>query len=69
MTQLDYAESWLWIHFLLESSPDHAKLIQDQLARLRMTGEAEPLGSRIYESIDNADTLVLDHLAYLAEQL
>lgn len=69
MTQLDYAESWLWIHYLLEASPEHAKLIQDQLARLRMLGEAAPLSQAVDKLAENSNQKVLDHLAMLAEQL
>jgi hypothetical protein len=68
MTQLDYAESWLWVHYLLETTPDRRKVIQDQLARLRMTGEADSLSSH-FESIDpNLSSGVIDHLAQLAGQ-
>ncbi len=45
MTQTDYAESWLWVHYLLETTPERRRLLQDQLARLRMAGTAEPLSS------------------------
>ncbi len=69
MTQMDYAESWLWAHFLLESGKKHQKLVQDQLARLRMIGEAEPLSAQIDDQIENASDRLLEHLADLAEQL
>ncbi len=68
MTQLDYAESWLWIHFLLRS-PEHARLVQNQLARLRMMGTAEPLSSIVGNELDDSESLLLEHLADLADQL
>ncbi len=69
LTQMDYAESWLWMHFLLETSDEHRKLVQDQLARLRMMGEAEPLSAQIEKQMDNAEDQLLAHLAELANQL
>ncbi len=69
MTQLEYAESWLWIHFLLESSMDHASLLQNQLARLRMNGQAESLSTIINKKIPAANELLVAHLLELADQL
>ena len=66
--QLDYAESWLWTHFLLESD-DTRKLVQDQLARLRMTGEAEPLSDHVAEDWDELNQKLLAHLAQVATEL
>ncbi len=34
MTQMEYAESWAWVHFLLESSPDRRVLLQSYLQSL-----------------------------------
>ena len=69
MNQLDYAESWLWVHFLLESEGDHQKLIQDQLARLRMTGNAVPLSKQLAEIDPEIESRVIEHLQDLAERL
>ena len=67
MTQLDYAESWLWVHFLLESG--HDKLIQDQLARLRMSGEARPISKIVDQAIDQPALQLVEHLKHLVESL
>ncbi len=69
MTQLDYAESWLWMHYLLETKESRRKLVQDQLARLRMMGDAEPLSNHIKGSEPDIENQLLDHLTELANQL
>jgi len=72
MTQLDYAESWLWTHYLLQSNSDNLKMVQDKLARLRMTGESEPVSSQLISKQSEEvelNALILDHLAHLVEQL
>jgi hypothetical protein len=43
MKQLDYAESWAWVHWLLETTPDHKAFLQRYLSDLRQQGESEPL--------------------------
>jgi hypothetical protein len=43
MTELDYAEAWAWVHWLLETDPPHKALLQDYLADLRRTGTPMPL--------------------------
>src|SRR5262249_42937350 len=43
MTELDYAEAWAWVHWLLETDPPHKALLQDYLAELRRSGQPIPL--------------------------
>ena len=74
MTQLHYAECWLWIHFALENESSSPKLLQDQLARLRMSAESEELSNFIDSSLDlgegeNKELLLIDHLKSLATEL
>ena len=69
MSQIHYAESWLWVHLLLEG--DHAcpRVIQDQLARLRMSAESEEMSLFIDKEIDNKELKLIEHLKELASQL
>ena len=69
MNQLHYAESWLWVHFLLESENADSKILQDQLARLRMSAESEPLSNFLFKEIDDADVRLVEHLKQLADGL
>lgn len=71
LTQQDYAESWLWVHYLMESDPRLRKALQDQLARVRMSGQTASLTEqleRILESDDLEGELV-EHLSDLGEQV
>ncbi len=68
MTQLDYAEAWLWVHYLLETGSDHRKLIQDQLARIRMTGDADPLSTKLGSMDGDATGKLVEHLEQLASR-
>jgi len=44
MTQLDYAECWAWVYFLLRADSQNAAVLRDELELLR-TGQAPPLFS------------------------
>ena len=43
MTETDYAESWAWVHWLLETDPLHKSILQGYLTDLRRTGTPTPL--------------------------
>ncbi|HEX4129391.1 MAG TPA: DUF1570 domain-containing protein [Pirellulales bacterium] len=69
MAQEDYAEAWLWTHWLLEASPQHRKLLQGYLQTLARYGSAEPLSSTVQTVESNADEALLHHLSQLAAVL
>ena len=69
MTQLDYAESWLWVHFLLDDNPQTRQLFQRYFLELYESANAEPMWPKIDELIPDIDARVVDHLGKLAEQL
>ena len=68
MTNLDYAESWLWVHWLLETEPPRAELLQTALRELRSSASASspPLSARLAASHPDAAAQLLAHLAQLA---
>jgi hypothetical protein len=41
MAETDYAESWAWIHWLLESDPQHQAVLQEYLTDLRRNSNAQ----------------------------
>jgi len=43
MTEIDYGESWAWVHWLLETDPARKQLFQGYIADLRRTGVPTPL--------------------------
>ena len=69
MTQIQYAECWLWIHLLLEGDNRCPKVLQDQLARLRMSAESERMSQFIDRELKDKELLLIRHLKKLAQEL
>jgi hypothetical protein len=66
LTQAQYAESWAWVHFLLESRPERAVALRDYLAALRQKGAAEPLSARLARIDPNPEEALAAHVAELS---
>lgn len=47
LSQDHYAESWCWVHWLLHSTPERKKILQDYLADLRRDAKTAPLSARL----------------------
>jgi hypothetical protein len=47
MTEDDYAESWAWVHWLLETEPIRRTLLQEYLTDLRRSGGTVPLSQYV----------------------
>ncbi|MBM4000119.1 MAG: hypothetical protein FJ297_11380 [Planctomycetes bacterium] len=69
MRQIDYAESWLFAHWLMESSPQRSALLRNYLARLRMTGECPPFSRYLAEAEPNYEQELLAHLESLRREV
>ena len=65
LQQLDYAEAWLWPHFLLETTPARRTLLQSHLARLRESALAPPLAGELRALHADYHRDVRDHLEQL----
>lgn len=66
MTLDDYAESWAWVHFLLESHPRHRQMLGAYLAELRQFGSASPMAVRLAEAVDRPEDALVEHVRRLA---
>jgi hypothetical protein len=66
MRQVDYAESWLWTHYLLETTPARRTLLQEYLGSLRDATVTEPLSDRMNSMDEDAREGVRRHLSDLA---
>ncbi len=66
LSQTDYAEAWLWVHFLLHDSAETALVLRQSLDTLRTTGDSRGLVTGILERVPDAGGRVLDHLHNLA---
>ncbi len=67
--QIDYAESWLWIHFLKSHSSQTRQLLIAALAGLRQSGTNEPLSATVLQEIPEVQVLIMEHLKELAADL
>lgn len=64
MSQLDYAESWAWVHFLLESDVDKTHLLTDYLADLQQ-GAATQLSTQLQKRLVDPELALAEHLQTL----
>ena len=69
MTQSEYAESWAWVHWLLESSPQRLHLLQHYLQSLVKSPGSEPLSEPLRRAEPECGQHVQDHLAMLRQSL
>jgi len=67
MTQLDYAEAWAWVHFLLETPNESLEILPAYLHDLRRYGSAEPVSVRLRQVYPNPERALLEHIGRLCE--
>jgi hypothetical protein len=68
LTQAQYAESWAWVHFLLETRPERAAALREYLAALRQRGAAEPLSARLARIEPDPAQALVAHVAELSQR-
>lgn len=66
MSRTEYAESWAWVHLLLETEPARRDLLRGYLAGLRHDAAAEPLSNRLRQANLDNPQLLLDHIRSVA---
>ncbi len=69
MTQDEYAQSWAWAHFLLESSPQRLQLLQSYLQSLAKSPHRAGLSESLGRVDPQCDQNLVDHLAVLRQSL
>jgi hypothetical protein len=69
LNQLEYAESWLWIHFLLEYNDQTRKLLITELQRIQHapSAAAQPFSQVIDRQLPEWRSALINHLKSLAE--
>ncbi len=68
MGRTEYAESWAWVHLLLETDTARQDLLHNYLIRLRRDAVSEPLSIHLRQAnLDNPD-LLLDYVRKLASK-
>lgn len=66
MQQIDYAEAWAWIHWMLETTPERSAILRGQLHSLRKYGSAPALWTQLGPQLRDAQEELLAHLRQLA---
>lgn len=69
MTQVEYAESWAWMHLLLETSPERLQILQGYLKSLGRQQAVEPLSVQLRRADSQYEQSLLEHLAVLRQSL
>ena len=69
LTQVDYAESWLWVHFLINHSEATRNLLNGQLEILRSNAAADPMEPKIRGVVTGFEERLIEHLRDLARNL
>ncbi|MEX0611375.1 MAG: DUF1570 domain-containing protein [Pirellulales bacterium] len=67
MEQLDYAEAWAWVYFLLHSDPERRELLTGYLAELRAHSLVDPLSRRLQQQAVEPERMLGDYLAGLSQ--
>ncbi len=69
MSQIEYAESWAWVHFMLESSPLRLQVLQTYMQSLTRPHGHRPISELLLRADPQAAQNLLDHLAVLRQSL
>jgi hypothetical protein len=67
LAQLDYAESWAWVYFMLHSDPERREMLTGYLAELQSHGTAQPFSTRLAEKGVAPEQVLGDFLAGLGQ--
>lgn len=65
LTQQDYAESWLWVHFLLTGDSQTRSIIRDHLQGLIDTGMGGPILPQVKIEFPDCESQLVTHLKSL----
>jgi hypothetical protein len=65
LTQRDYAESWVWVHFLLNGDPTVRQMFLEYLAQLRTAQVPQRLLNRIEELVPSWQSELRRHIELL----
>ena len=65
MTQLDYAEAWAWIYWLMEGDHARRQIVQGYLDELRKGEAVPPFSVRLHHWFPQPEALLVAHLRSL----
>ena len=55
MSQDHYAEAWCWVHWMLRTTPERRKVLQDYLADVRRDPKTPPLSVRLRHQLSGGE--------------
>jgi len=67
MTADDYAESWAWVHFLLETPLERHRILPDYLADLRREGSTLPVSARLRQVLSRPERALVEYVRRLGK--
>jgi uncharacterized protein DUF1570 len=65
MSQIEYAEAWAWVHWLLETDSPRRGLLQRYLAELRRDGTTPPFSVYVRQLGGNPEAMLVDYVRWL----
>ncbi len=68
MTQMEYAESWLWAHLLLESTVERHELLQQYVEKLKATGGGPPISQSLTQLETSTERTLIQHLKSMVKE-
>ncbi len=69
MTQIEYAEAWLWVHFLVHHNSETREILRKHLQALHSDGSGEAISVPLEGAVPDAEVTLLAHLRQLAEKM
>lgn len=66
MSQVEYAEAWAWVHFMLQTDPRRRQLLHEYLNRLHDNGTVEPLSLTLRRLHGQPEELLVEHVRLLS---
>ncbi len=68
LSQIDYAESWLWVHFMLETDPKLVYVLRQYLKEVAENGESEALSIAMDQIDPNMNLRLVEHLELIQRE-
>lgn len=69
MDQVQYAEAWLWTHFLIHHGVETRLMLVKQLKMMHLTGGSPPISASLLQLVSDPEALLVAHLRKLAEKM
>jgi hypothetical protein len=65
MSQVEYAEAWAWVHWMLETDPQRRDVLQRYLAELRRDGTTPPFSVYVRQLGGNPEGMLIQYVQWL----